>query len=81
MRRVLFGLAVLLSGGLAVYFRCLGKHELRRHWTGAQRCIRCGRGFTDLCDARLMDGGAYVGHLRREFSRDHMEVTQSGWIQ
>ena len=80
-RRVLFALAVLLTGGLALYFRCLGKHELQRHWTGAQRCVKCGRGFTDLTEARLMDGSSHVSPLRRTFDREHLSVTQSGWIQ
>lgn len=79
MKRTLLLIASFLTFTMARRYRCLGKHELQRHWTGAQRCLRCGRGFTDLYEARLMDGGAYVGHLRKEFNRHHMEVTQSGW--
>lgn len=81
-RRFLFGLAVLLTGGLAYYFRCRGKHEPVRNWTGRYRCARCDRPLTDLVEAGLMDGSAYVPAMRRLFDREHLTVTQTGeWIQ
>ena len=81
MKRALFLLASFVTFTLARRYRCLGKHELQRHWTGAQRCVRCGRGFLDLVEARLMDGSSHVSPLRRTFDRKHLAITQSGWVQ
>lgn len=81
MSRALFTLACLATFGLAYRYRCRGKHQPVRNWTGRYRCAKCDRPLTDLVEAGLLDGSAYVPPLRRVFNRKNMDVTQtSGWL-
>lgn len=64
MRRALFALACVATFGAAYYFRCLHR-DAKRHPLGGVRCPTCGCAFSDLGEAGLMDGGAYVPPLRR----------------
>ena len=65
MKRLALAVAAVLTLGLAWRYRCLGRHRVQRHPLGGYRCIDCSRVFTDLVEAGVMDGSAYVDPLRR----------------
>ena len=77
-RRLLFGLACLVTFGLAWHFRCRHTRAVR-HPMGAFACPDCGHKSADM--PSLED--PYVPPLRRTFGRERMEgfTRMSGWIQ
>ena len=69
MRHALFSVACVLTLGLAWKFRCLGRHDPYKPYPlSVSRCRRCEQALSDLAEAGLVDGSAYVSR-------------QSGWIQ
>lgn len=74
MRRVLFAAACVVTFGAAYYFRC--RHvSTKRHPMGGYRCPDCLRAFSDLAQAGLMDGEAYVGPLSTGWRDNGVERT------
>lgn len=67
MKRLFWTLAGLATLGLYWRRRCVGgkPHQPKRQPVGGYRCPTCLQPFTDLEDAYLMDGPAFVSPLRR----------------
>lgn len=79
MRRAAWLLWVAVTLGLALRWRCLGKHDAERDpATGGYRCRRrwCPKVGADLDEMGLLDG-AYLRPVRTTYARENGAITRS----